>query len=139
MSQIAQTGSDNGLTRVTAEFIVVYLRCLRNLWIMTIGGTVRRIRRTEVTVETDEIVVIRSSQTTVVPLCPQCCDAVPMITADQAREVASTNTRAIYRWVEAGLIHNIETPDGVVFVCPRSLFLAGLMPQLPAAKPPPNE
>ena len=95
----------------------------------------RRIRRTEVTVETDEIVVIRSSQTTIVPLCSQCCDAVPMITAEQAREVLSANTRAIYRWVEEGLIHHTETPEGVVFVCPRSLFLAGLTPALPSAKP----
>ena len=94
----------------------------------------RRIRRTEVTVETDEIVVIRSSQTTVAPLCSQCCDAVPMITAEQAREVLSANTRAIYRWVEEGLIHHTETPDGVVFVCPRSLFLAGLMPELSSAR-----
>ena len=96
----------------------------------------RRIRRTEVTVETDEIVVIRSSQAAIVPLCSQCCDEVPMITAEQAREMASANTRAIYRWVEEGLVHNIETPQGVVFICPRSLFLAGLMPALSVAKPP---
>jgi hypothetical protein len=121
--------------------VVVHLRHLRNLWmsVLTIGGTVRRIRRTEVTVETDEIVVIRSSQTTIVPLCPQCCDAVPMITTEQAREMASANTRAIYRWVEEGLVHSIETAEGVVFVCPRSLFLAGLMPELPSAKPPQND
>jgi hypothetical protein len=97
---------------------------------------VRRIRRTEVTVETDEIVVIRGSQATILPLCSQCCDAVPMITADQAREMVSTSTRTIYRWIEEGLIHNTETPEGVVFVCPRSLFLAGLIPQRPGAKPP---
>jgi len=62
-----------------------------------------------------------------------------MITAEQAREMVSANTRAIYRWVEEGLIHSIETPEGVVFVCPRSLFLAGLMPALPSAKPPETE
>ena len=96
----------------------------------------RRIRRTEVTVETDEIVVIRSSQTTIVPLCSQCCDAVPMITAEQAREMLSATTRAIYRWVEEGLIHHMETPEGVVFVCPRSLFLAGILKEPPGSKPP---
>ena len=96
----------------------------------------RRIRRTEVTVETDEIVVIRSSQATILPLCSQCCDAVPMITAEQATEMFSATIRAIYRWVEEGRIHNMETAEGVVFVCPRSLFLAGLMPELPSAKPP---
>ena len=96
----------------------------------------RKIRRTEVTVETDEIVIIQSSQRVTVPLCSQCCDSVPMITPEQATEMVSANTRAIYRWIEEGLIHNTETTEGVVFVCPRSLFLAGLMPELPAAKPP---
>jgi hypothetical protein len=62
-----------------------------------------------------------------------------MITAEQAREMVSVTTRAIYRWVEEVLIHNMETPEGVVFVCPRSLFLAGLMTGLPAAKPPPAD
>ena len=95
----------------------------------------RRIRRTEVTIETDEIVVIRGSQRAVQPLCPQCCDAVPMIRAEQAAEMVSANARAVYRMIEEGQIHSAETADGVVFVCPRSLFSAGLMRQVPAAKP----
>ena len=94
----------------------------------------RRIRRTEVTIETDEIVVIRSSSSHAAvapPMCPQCCDAVPMITPEQATEMVSNNIRAIYRLVEAGRIHNIETAEGLLFVCPRSLFLAGLTRELP--------
>ena len=99
----------------------------------------RRIRRTEVTIETDEIVVIRHSQAAIQPLCPQCCDAVPMITPEQAAEMVSANARAVYRWIEEGRIHCSETPDGVVFVCPRSLFLAGLMRQVTAAKTPKDD
>lgn len=93
-----------------------------------------RTRRTEVTIETDEIVVVRSSRTTILPLCPQCCDTVAMITPDQAAEMVSSNTRTIYRLMEQGQIHNIETEEGQVFVCPRSLFLAGLVPTFRPAK-----
>ena len=106
---------------------------------LTIGGIVRRIRRTEVTIETDEIVVIRSSQAAMQPLCLQCCDPVPMIRPEQAAEMVSANARAVYRWIEEGRIHSAETADGVVFVCPRSLFLAGLMRQVPVAKPPQDD
>ena len=97
----------------------------------------RRVRRTEVTIETDEIVVIRRSQTAIVPLCSQCCGVVPMITTEQATEMVSVNERAIYRWVEEGRIHSLETPEGIVFVCPRSLFLAGHVRQLPGSTTPP--
>ena len=94
----------------------------------------RKIRRTEVTIETDEMVIIRSTQATMLPLCPQCCDAVPLITPEQAAEMASVTTRAIYRWIEEGRIHDVETPQGLILICPRSLFLAGLLPALPSAK-----
>jgi hypothetical protein len=97
------------------------------------GGAVRKIKRTEVTIETEEIVIIRSTQATLLPLCPQCSDAVPLIRPEQAAAMTGATTRAIYRWIEEGLIHDLQTDDGLVFICPRSLFLAGLMPQLPQA------
>jgi hypothetical protein len=92
---------------------------------------VRKIRRTEVTIETEEIVIIRSTQTALLPLCPQCCDAVPLVTPEQAAEIVGATTRVIYRWLEEGRIHDLETTEGLVFICPRSLFLAGLIPALP--------
>jgi hypothetical protein len=83
---------------------------------------VRRIRRTEVTVETDEITIIRRSQGVVATTCPQCAGTVAMITPEQAAIVASTNIRAIYRGLEAGWVHYAETPGGALMVCPASIL-----------------
>ena len=84
----------------------------------------RRTRRIEVTVETDEIAIIRGSQDKVLILCPECADAVVMITPDQAAVMACTNTREIYRRVEEGRVHSVETPEGFLLVCPGSVCLA---------------
>lgn len=82
----------------------------------------RRIRRTEVTVETDEITIIRSSQEIVTLPCPACPEAVVMITPEQAAMMTCTNIRAIYRWLEAGWVHYAETPGGSLLVCPDSIL-----------------
>ena len=81
----------------------------------------KRIRRTEVTVEMDEIILITGSQAACLPPCPQCPDVVAMITPEQAAEIVAANTRAIYRWIEEGRIHSAETAKGRLLVCPRSL------------------
>ena len=44
----------------------------------------RRVKRTEITVETDEIVIIRSTQSDRLILCPECAIPVVMITPEQA-------------------------------------------------------
>jgi len=91
-------------------------------------ATVKRTRRIEVTVETDEIAIIRGLQDKVLTLCPECAETVVMITPDQAAMVACTTTREIYRRVEEGSVHVVETPEGFLLVCPRSLHCAGLIP-----------
>jgi hypothetical protein len=88
-------------------------------------ATVRRIRRIEVTVETDEIAIIRGLQDKVLSLCPECAEAIVMITPDQAAVMACTKTREIYRRVEEGSVHVVETPEGFLLVCPRSVCFAG--------------
>jgi hypothetical protein len=83
---------------------------------------VKRIRRTEVTVETDEIMIIRCSQEIVAPPCLECAEAVVMITPEQAAMMTCTNIRAIYRWLEAGWVHYAETSGGSLLVCPDSIL-----------------
>ena len=82
----------------------------------------KRIRRTEVTVETDEITIIRSLEGIVAPPCPECSEAVVMITPEQAALMTCTNIRAIYRWLEAGWVHYGETPGGSLLVYPDSIL-----------------
>jgi hypothetical protein len=83
---------------------------------------VGRIRRTEVTVETDEITIIRCTREIVGPPCRQCAETVLMITPEQAAIVTRTNIRAIYRALEAGWVHYAETPGGSLLVCPESIL-----------------
>ncbi|MGH9832162.1 MAG: hypothetical protein ACREBD_02790 [Blastocatellia bacterium] len=44
-----------------------------------------------------------------------------MILAEKAAAVCQCSRRRIYRWIEDGDLHYIETPDGEVMVCGRSL------------------
>jgi hypothetical protein len=94
----------------------------------------KRIRRTEVTVEMDEIVLITNSQTTSLLLCPHCHTAVAMITPEQAAEIVAANTSAIYRWIEEGRIHG-DTAKGRLLVCPGSLCeaIGETRPRTPSA------
>ena len=81
----------------------------------------KRIKRTELTVEMDEIILITGSRATCLSPCPHCGDVVAMITPEQAAEIVAANTRAIYRWIEEGRIYSAETAKGRLLVCPRSL------------------
>lgn len=77
--------------------------------------------RTEITVETHEIWVIRNSRAMSSVLCAECAEQSGMLTPEEAARLLQTSTRAIYRHVEAGQIHFSETTDGGLLVCPESL------------------
>jgi predicted site-specific integrase-resolvase len=44
-----------------------------------------------------------------------------MILAEKAATVCQCSRRRIYRWIEDGELHFIETPRGEALVCGRSL------------------
>ena len=44
-----------------------------------------------------------------------------MLTPAEAASQSKVTQLAVYRWVEAGLIHFAETDDGGLFVCLASL------------------
>ena len=81
----------------------------------------RTKKRTEITVETERIVVIRRRGLSALAWCPKGCGLVPMITVDEAATIASVSSRTIYRWVEAAQLHFAEMHDGRLLVCPVSL------------------
>jgi hypothetical protein len=91
---------------------------------------VRRIRRTEITVETDEIVIIRSTQGDRLILCPECAVPVVMISPEQPAALACTNVRVIYRWVDEGRVHYAEPAEASLMVCPRSVSGTFSIPSL---------
>jgi excisionase family DNA binding protein len=74
----------------------------------------------EVTIEKDEVVVVRRMARGVRGLCPSCRTEVLLLTADEAATLAGTSLRTIYRWVEAGKLHYVESGSHIL-VCPNSL------------------
>ena len=53
--------------------------------------------------------------------CDVCEGEVPLLTPEEATFATGVGARAIYRLVEAGLIHFRETADGLLLVCPSKL------------------
>ena len=81
-----------------------------------------RKKRTEVTVETERILVIRRRYRAVEAWCEVCNDAVVMIRPDQAAAVSGRGLRMIFSDIELGALHFIEQPDGMILVCLKSLL-----------------
>jgi hypothetical protein len=48
-----------------------------------------------------------------------------MVAPEHAAAVAHVTVRVIYRWVELGLVHYQEGPEGSLAVCLKSLPAAG--------------
>lgn len=86
----------------------------------------RKRRRAEITIETHQRFVLRGSGSSAQALCPEC--AAKMITPEHAATIANVSARAIYRWVESGRIHFLETPVGRLLVCLDSLDSFGQEP-----------
>lgn len=83
-------------------------------------------RRTEKIVEIHEVYVIRQTSGPLPALCAECLtgDAL-MVAPEQAAVIAAVPVRAVYRWIETGMIHYREASDGSLIVCVRSLPICG--------------
>ena len=80
-----------------------------------------RTRKTKVTVETHQVLVVRRGGRLDEDWCTQCCREVRMVTADEAAALAGVSLRAICRGVEVGALHFKEPGDGLLFICLNSL------------------
>ena len=79
-------------------------------------------RRTEKTVETHEVYVIRPGSGALPELCSQCATGNALLIApEQAALVAGVPVRTVYQWVETAMVHYKETQHGSIVVCIRSL------------------
>jgi hypothetical protein len=78
-------------------------------------------KRTEISIEIDELVVVSAARTVVPrPPCPVCAGSA-MVTPEAAAALARVTVRSIYARVEAGGVHFLETPDGLLLLCANSL------------------
>lgn len=81
---------------------------------------------TEVTVETEQIVIIRRPTGGVQTWCVDCSAIVRMVTPEEAALLTHVTTRTIYRLAEAGELHFTETSEGVLLLCLDSLDIIGI-------------
>jgi hypothetical protein len=79
-----------------------------------------KTRRMSITIQTERLLVINRSRS-LYSLCAACGDEVRMVTIDQAAVLARVTAREIYREVEVGMLHFIETTEGSLLICFNSL------------------
>ena len=77
--------------------------------------------RTEITIETERVLIVRKCKGSVLTWCSTCAQQVPMVKVDEAAIIARVSSRTIYRWVETEKIHFAETPEGLLLICLNSL------------------
>lgn len=77
--------------------------------------------RTEITVETHEVIVIRHRSRFPKPFCARCGSQALMLTVDEATVLFGYSTRELCRLVEQEQVHFIETSRRMLLVCPESL------------------
>jgi excisionase family DNA binding protein len=77
-------------------------------------------RRVERDGERPQVFVINRAGVAEQMSCSRCTES-GMITADEAAVLQGVSTRVIYRWLEDGAIHFIETPQGQLFICLKTL------------------
>ncbi len=89
---------------------------------MTLEDDMKRRRRTETTIETHEVLAIRTSRGPAQAWCPECGELARMVAPEAAARLAGTSTRLIYRQIEAGRLHYEENKEGSLLICLRSLL-----------------
>jgi hypothetical protein len=76
--------------------------------------------RVRITIQTERLLVIGHSRS-LYGLCVGCGDEVRMATIDQAAALRRSSSLEVYRLIEAGHLHFMETPEGSLLVCLNSL------------------
>jgi hypothetical protein len=54
--------------------------------------------------------------------CPRCLAETSLMLPEEASSLSNFSLREIFRRVEAGRVHFVETPEGRLFICATSLF-----------------
>jgi excisionase family DNA binding protein len=78
-------------------------------------------RRTEISIETDRVMVISRPKQTLFAPCSKCGAEVPMVPVDTAAAMTGTSSLTIYRMVERRQLHFVETGAGLLLICSNSL------------------
>jgi hypothetical protein len=111
------TGSDIQLRSPCAARIVLQCGARGK----TIAGGVKRKTRTEIRVETYELLAIRKRAGLAKGWDEHCGKHVAMLSLEEAAR-ANLSQGAVYHKVEAGRLHFIEITEAPLFICLNSLM-----------------
>lgn len=78
-------------------------------------------RRLEITFERERVLVVSRRRVSVRTWCEGCGRRAFLTTPEGAAELSGLTARAVYRRVEEGSVHFMETADGMLLVCCDSL------------------
>jgi len=78
-------------------------------------------KRTEITIETERLLVISRRQDMAELWCSRCASTLPMLAIDVAARVAGTTPLVISGLAEAGKLHSAVTAEGLLFICSDAL------------------
>ena len=84
----------------------------------------RKKSRTEITIETDRTLLIRARKSLTEVWCEECREPGCMAPIEEIVALSGMSARAIYRAVKEGEVHFIETGEGLLFICLKSLAVA---------------
>ena len=84
------------------------------------AGNMTKTRRMRITIQTERLLMMNRGRNED-SLCPSCSSQVRMVTVDQAASMSGVNSREIYRRIEAGKLHFIETSEGSLLLCFNSM------------------
>ena len=87
-----------------------------------LGAAVNTDTRTEITIETHEVIVIRHRGKFPKPFCLRCGAPAVLLTLDEATVLFPYSTRELCRLVEDEMVHYLETARGSLLICPESLI-----------------
>jgi hypothetical protein len=85
------------------------------------GGHVKTSKITELTVETDEVFIIRKPRPRIQAWCTKCASEVEKITPEQSVALTSASWREIASRIEAGQLHFSKVSNGLLMICINSL------------------
>jgi len=86
----------------------------------------KTVKRTELTIETERLVILSKRKVSMVSWCPECNQRVKMITVDEAASIAGVTSRTMYRWTDSEKLHFTETTEGRLLICRESLIPLGI-------------
>ena len=79
------------------------------------------MRRIAITLEKERLLVVRRQQPNALQWCSTCRRWTVAMTLDEVALFCGVPSRAVFRWVEAGMVHSEETAAGLLRICAESI------------------